>query len=699
MSTILSNRRSHTFVTNRRAAQAGWLLFALLALSLALPGLEPYRQSLAMVCNGDDCLPGQLTSGEAVVTQATGTTLSEYAGIILIVYLIVFAFCLLSAGLFIWRLPTNGAAVAGAFVLTSMATGTLAAATAQVYPALRPAADFILFVQLAVLMPFLVTIPDGRFHPAWLRWAMLAAVPVAALVVFGVLEPPLSYILSAAIGVFTVGCVFYRYYLGRARPQSEQAIWALTAVLLLIVAQWMGEPLTLLPLPRSSQAALPPLNLSLYPIFGLLVLVAALTCLAVALLGDELFRVEVVLNRALVYTLLTLFVVVVYVLIVGYLSLLFRSQGSVWFSLVATGLVAALFQPLRERVQRFVNGLLYGERDDPYRVIAGLGRRLESTIEPAAVPAAIVETMRESLRLPYAAVAVPRAVGEEVVAADGTPAGEPARFPIIWQGATVGHLLVSPRRGDIELSAADRVLLADLAQQAGPAIHGVRLVADLQRLSANLQQSREQLILAREEERRRLRRDLHDDLAPTLAGLSLRAGTIGELIETDPPRAVALAEHLDAAIRDAVGNVRRLVYDLRPPWLDDLGLLAAIRERALEYSSGPELRVTVDSPETLPPLSAAVEVAAYRIVQEGLMNVIKHAKARNCLVRLVADDALLIEIVDDGIGLPDGRTAGVGLRSIHERAVEVGGTCDVVTSSGSGIRLMVSLPIERREVQ
>jgi len=81
------------------------------------------------------------------------------------------------------------------------------------------------------------------------------------------------------------------------------------------------------------------------------------------------------------------------------------------------------------------------------------------------------------------------------------------------------------------------------------------------------------------------------------------------------------------------------------------------------------------------------------------MNVIKHAKARNCLVRLVADDALLIEIVDDGIGLPDGRTAGVGLRSIHERAVEVGGTCDVVTSSGSGIRLMVSLPIERREVQ
>ncbi len=163
----------------------------------------------------------------------------------------------------------------------------------------------------------------------------------------------------------------------------------------------------------------------------------------------------------------------------------------------------------------------------------------------------------------------------------------PARFPIIWQGATVGHLLVSPRRGDIELSVADRVLLADLAHQAGPAIHGVRLVADLQRLSANLQQSREQLILAREEERRRLRRDLHDDLAPTLAGLSLRAGTIGELIETDPPRAVALAEHLDAAIRDAVGNVRRLVYDLRPAALDDLGLLAAIRERALEYGSGP----------------------------------------------------------------------------------------------------------------
>ncbi len=208
-------------MTNRRAAQAGWLLFALLALSLALPGLEPYRQSLAMVCNGDDCLPGQLTPAEmAVVTQSTDPPCPNTSSTSLS-YLIVFAFCLLSAGLFIWRLPTNGAAVAGAFVLTAMATGTLAAATAQVYPALRPAADLILFVQLAVLLPFLVTIPDGRFHPAWLRWAMLAAVPVAALVVFGVLEPPLSYILSAAIGVFTVGCVFYRYYLGRARPQKR----------------------------------------------------------------------------------------------------------------------------------------------------------------------------------------------------------------------------------------------------------------------------------------------------------------------------------------------------------------------------------------------------------------------------------------------------------------------------------------------
>lgn len=698
---------------NIRGVRIAWGLFTLLALSLAVPGITLYRQALVTVCESADCLPGQVSVTDVSIARATGYEPTVYADNVLVFYFLAFVYCLLIAALFIWRKPAHGAAVAGAFALTATATTALTAATVAAHPALRPAAQLINFVGLSASLPFLAALPDGRFDPRWLRWVAIAAVPVAALVAFTVIGPPVSYWLGMAIVVLIVGVTLYRYRTRRGTAEVEGAAWALAGVLMILAAQWASRPLALLPLPPLSFSAIPTGYFPFYLILGELLIMAGLTCLAVAIMGDELFRVEVVLNRALVYALLTLLIIGVYVVVVGYLSLLFQAQGSVWLSLLATGLIAVLFQPLRERVQRVVNGLLYGRRDEPYQAIAGLGRRLEGAIEPAAVPAAIAETVRESLRLPYAAVVVPGVDGDEVIAASGAASGAPARLPLVYRGETVGHLLAGARRGDAGLSAADRALLAGLAQQAGPAVYSVRLLADLQRLSADLQASREQLVLAREEERRRLRRDLHDDLAPTLAGLSLRAGAIADLIAGDPARATALAEHLDAAIRDAVGNVRRLVYDLRPPALDDLGLLAAIRERALDFS-GRGLSVTVDSPETLPPLPAAVEVAAYRIVQEGLMNVLKHAAASHCAIRLTAGDALAIEIADDGRGLADawrgmvsrdsgkGKDAGyypalqgIGLRSIRERAAELGGEYQIANGP-EGTRLWVSLPLAGR---
>jgi signal transduction histidine kinase len=711
MMTGACSHPARIWLAGGRVSRIGWALFTLLALSLALPGLETAIAAAATPCAGTGCLPGQVTPAEMAVILETYSWL-QYVSNALILYGCVAVFYLLAAALFVWCKPNNVAAVAGAFVLTAAATRTLAAATALTHPALRPAAQALFFVQLAGLLPFFCTLPDGRFRPDWLRGAAWAAMPVAALIAFEMVGSAAGYWFGAGALVLIIGAALYRYRALRATPAEESAIWALVGVALLLVGQWAAEPLALLSLPSLSPASMPSGFLPMYMIMGMLLPVAALACLAVALLGDELFRVEVVLNRALVYSLLTLLIVGVYGAVVGYLSLLFREQGSVWFSLLAAGLVAVLFQPLRERVQRFVNGLLYGERDDPYRVIAGLGERLERALEPAAVPAAVVETVHDSLRLPYAAIAIPGAGGEELLVAAGAPSGEPLAFPIAYQGGMVGRLLVCPRRGDAGLSAADRSLLADLAQQAGPAIHGLRLLADLQRLSADLQSSREQLVLSREEERRRLRRNLHDDLAPTLAGLSLRAGAIADLIDADPARAAALADSLDAAIRDAVGSVRRLVYDLRPAALDELGLLGAIRERALDYGSGPGLRVSVDTPETLPPLPAAVEVAAYRIVQEGLMNVARHAAATHCRIRLAAGDGqLAIEIVDDGVGLPVGRVGnlsedagklpalqeGVGLPSIRERATELGGACAVSPGPDGGTRLWVSLPIARAE--
>ncbi len=692
MDTQARIRPVRIFWSTGRAIQIGWLLFTLLALSLALPGIAPFNRLLGVICTGADCLAGQPRPEEAEGTLGNlGNSLSDIAEVAIVAYLLMYGLTLLTAAALIWFKPGRRAAVFGSFALSAAGTGTLALAASQTNPFLALPAQLIHFVLLVALVPFFGLIPDGRFHPTWLRWIALALVPLAALVAFEGVGLAASNAFNLLTAGLILGMLVHRYRSLPASPEREQVAWALAAAGLLAAAPWIGRPI-----PSLLLDAVPP-GFFAASIVGTFMVSGALTCLAVAFLRDELFRVEVVLSRALVYGLLSLFIAAGYVLIVGYLSLVFQSSGSLWFSLIATGLMAVLFQPVRERVQRFVNRLLYGERAEPYAVIAGLGRRLEATFAPEAILPTIAQMVQQSLQLPYVAIALEQGGVSEVAASAGTQVEEPVSFPLSYQGNLLGHLLVSPRQKDGSLDATDRALLADLAQQAGIAVHSVRLTAELRQMAGKLQLTRERLVLALEEERRRIRRDLHDDLAPALIGLSLRAGSIADLVETDPDKARRLAENLDGAIREAVSGIRRLVYDLRPPALDDLGLLAAIHERAREYSAGQKLHVEVQAPESLPALPAAVEVAAYRIVQEGLLNVVKHAQAHTCHVGIALGEALVIEIVDDGIGLPEKPAAGVGLRSIKERAEELGGTCQISNSPGKGAQITVSLPVDRGE--
>jgi signal transduction histidine kinase len=415
-----------------------------------------------------------------------------------------------------------------------------------------------------------------------------------------------------------------------------------------------------------------------------------------------LWNIDFILNRALVYGALTAGIVALYILLVGALSLLSQTTGNLLISLLATGLIAFLFQPLRERLQRGVNRLVYGERHDPYAALSRLGRRLEASLAPEAVLPTVVTTVREVLKLSYVAIYLKQEPdGYKIIAESAAPAlrSENGRIivsgmehegqciPLIHQGETLGYLVLGPRGANEAFNSTDLRLLDDLAPQVGVAVHAVRLTADLQH-------SREQLVLAREEERRRLRRDLHDDLAPTLASLGLTASTAADLISTNPTTATNLVKELQSEIRATVGNIRRLVYDLRPPTLDELGLLAAIRERAAQYSNAPSgVHMTVDAPTELPALPAAVEVAAYRIVQEALENVSKHSRARQCAIRFANHDGLEIEITDDGIGLPPNITPGVGLRSMRERAEELGGSCVIERGMHGGTRVLARLPI------
>ena len=414
---------------------------------------------------------------------------------------------------------------------------------------------------------------------------------------------------------------------------------------------------------------------------------------AMAVLKYRLYDIDLLINRTLVYGGLTACIVGVYVLVVGYVGALFQVHGDA-VALLAAGVVAVVFQPLRERLQRGVNRLLYGQRDEPYAVLSQLGQRLEATLAPDAVLPSIVQTVHDALKLPYAAIAVPDEQGSRVAAAPGDAPDTPLRLPLVYQRETVGELHLAPRARGESFSAADRRLLDDVARQAGIAVHAVRLTADLQH-------SRQRLVTAREEERRRLRRDLHDGLGPELASMTLQAEAARDCLRAAPGRTDALLAELIGQLQAATAEIRRLVYELRPPALDDLGLVAALRTLAARYDQGspPGLRITVEAPDVPSPLPAAVEVAAYRICQEALTNVVRHAGARHCTLQLVLAEAdgrsgtLVVEIRDDGRGLAADRRAGVGLASMRERAAELGGTCLIEPVPTGGTRVLARLPL------
>lgn len=411
----------------------------------------------------------------------------------------------------------------------------------------------------------------------------------------------------------------------------------------------------------------------------------------VAIVRYRLYDIDIIFNRTLVYSVMTGIILLIYGLIVGAAGVLFESQWSWLFALPATGLVAVLFQPIQNRLQRGVNRLLYGQRDEPFEVMTRLGQRLEQTISPDLAYPTIVETVAQAMRLPYVAIQLPFSDGTKTVESYGIPVGEPVAYELTHQGETVGWLHISRRAPAEPFNSADERLLRNIARQAGTAVRNAQLTIDLQN-------SRQQIVTSREEERRRLRRDLHDGLGPSLASLLLEARVLRRMIRDDPAAAENLADEMQGDIRATIDDIRRVVNELRPPALDDLGLVPAIQVMADKFghsASGTvaEPIVQVDAPADLPLLPAAVEVATYRIVQEALANVSHHARARYACVRLRFDQDLHVEITDDGVGFNGSRDGGIGLRSMRERASELGGSLRVSRRPEGGTLVQAVLPI------
>ncbi len=679
-------------------ARATWVAVAALTVGLFVAGIPAEFARLQVVCPIEFCANEQLPPAGLRALADLGLSLDFFAayGVALdVVFAVVYGAV---AALIFWLKSADRLALFVALALLTFGTAThpvTMEALVAAHPAWQPTVAGLHFLGSASFSLFLYLFPDGRFVPRWTRWVALAWI-AWLLPRYWIPNWPSDFAawsdwLNLVVWPVALGAVvyaqIYRYRRVSNRVQRQQTKWVVFGIAMALTG-FLSVNLTVsavAPMPTSA-GALATLMVGAALMYLALLLIPL--SIGIAMLRYHLFDIDILINRTLVYGTLTASVVGIYILVVGYLGALFRTSGNLAISVLATGLVALLFQPLRHRLQRGVNRLMYGERDDPYAVLVRLGQHLEATLAPEAVLPTIVETIKESLKLPYAAISLKQGDAFAVVAASGIPVNDALRLPLVYQNETVGQLLLAPRAPGETFSPADRRLLDDLAREAGVAVHAVRLTIDLQR-------SRERLVTTREEERRRLRRDLHDGLGPTLASLAQRLDTARILVPRDPDAAVALLGDLKAQVKATIVDIRQLVYALRPPALDELGLVSAILEHATHYNESSGLRVSIEAPDRLPLLPAAVEVAAYRIVLEALTNVVRHAHARTCRIRLDITEAqtLCLEITDDGGGLPADYHAGVGLTAMRERAVELGGECRIEPGATRGTRVWARLPL------
>jgi signal transduction histidine kinase len=504
-------------------------------------------------------------------------------------------------------------------------------------------------------------------------------------------EPPQSLVLAEGLSapvtlILWIFVQVYRYRFRSGTVQKQQMKWVLfglavpisyMAIVSIIFAfmPWID--------PRQN-TLLNIVGSTLFYLFTLFIPVS----IGFAILRYRLWDIDLVISRTLVYGTLSIAIIAIYIIVVLGLSTLLGSEHNPILSLIVTGMIAIFFQPARDRLQRVVNKLIFGDRDSPGDALVRLGHRMEDTLSPDDILPTIVTTIRESLRIPYAGIVLKRDGQDILVAESGELSDSLVAFPMAYQGEQIGVLKVALRtRGEV-FNHADQKLLETLTQQAGVAVHGVLLTNELRH-------SREQLVLAQEEERRRLQRDLHDGLGPVLASLYQRLDVASVLVRRDQDAAIALLAELKVQVKAVLSEIRQLVYALRPLVLDELGLISAIREAAIQNSGLNTLTISLEAPEDLPHLSAAVEVVTYRVVMEALTNVQSHARAHSCEIHLAIIDknTLQIEVVDDGCGLPDGYVPGVGLKSIRERTAELGGAYGIEPRTGGGTRLWVRLPI------
>ncbi len=397
--------------------------------------------------------------------------------------------------------------------------------------------------------------------------------------------------------------------------------------------------------------------------------------MTVGIVSPTVVPVQRLLDGTFVFTLLSISLVVVDLAVVAVLDrVLAEHLGQRQVVLIVLLLSAVLYNPLRSALWAFVRRLVLGRRDDPYDVVARLASALEAADEESEQLTAVAHAVAVAFGIGFVGVEVHRADGERVVATYGTPVAETRSLPITYRGDRVGVLVLPARGIRTRLSGRDERLLSDLVRQAATATRTGRL-------AEQLQENRQQLVVAREEERRRIHHDLNEDLGPTLGGLVHQVETARLLVEERPEVAKETIARTSAQLRDVVADVRRVVHDLRPPALDDLGLLGALRQQvALLGRDGLEVRVRGEELRGLP---AGVEVAVFRIASE-LLSRCASLTAACRLTLATTPDRLALEARTD-------TDPEALLDLVRDRALELGGRCEVAADGA----VEITLPLRR----
>lgn len=687
-----------------RAARGAWLVVAVLATVVLAVGLADIYAANSRLCSRLDSVANCDLLGVLRLRVLAESGLALYT--VGAASLMAVSWTLMGWLVFL-RSPASAASL---LMSLGLVTGWATDLTGQdmnygfFAVALRPSAltplwlvcgYVVVAVSQITVVAMMLLLPDGHFRPRWT--APLLALWSVHVLVNTLYHGPFywfknsyfaevldeTFVLAMPVAVVVAVWLKYRAA-GEATQAQLRALWPSARAFIVVYALFAGWMLLIYPpgstdktpLQYATDIAQVGVQSAIGAWFGL--------ALGTAILRHNLLKTDLFVSRALVYTSLSGALLLLYLGVVFGVGGLLGFSGTPWFPLVATGLILALFEPLRTLLARRVERTLYGVREPPFRAFAGVARRLDfASSDPFADPFAdVVTTIARWFNLPFVRLSVATSAFTTETRV-GTLRGEAVRFPVVSQGRQLGLLEVAVPPGEV-LTAEERDVLGTVAGQLAASLRSLEGAAELQGV-------RERLVIAREEERRRLQRDLHDRLGPALAAGALTAGSARGLAQTDPDGAERLLGRLEEDLYGTLGELRRLVYRLAPTDLGQLGLYEALRLR-LSALAGDALALELRFPDPPPALPVAAESAAYHIACEAVTNAVRHARARRCRVELAVQGGRLeLSVRDDGCGFSEARR-GVGLPSMQERAEELGGRFTLSTGA-AGTAVGASLPL------